>query len=61
VEIQLRINKPVVDKTNHLLIAVDTPELIERVFKKDIFGVDAIGLVSWEPLIVLFQNLDNVH
>jgi hypothetical protein len=60
-EIHLGIIKPGLDKANHLLIAVDTSELVEGVFKIDIFSVDAIGLVNWEPLIVLFENLDNVH
>jgi hypothetical protein len=44
-QIHLGFIKPVVDKTNHLLIAVDTTELVEGVFKKNIFGVDTVGLV----------------
>jgi hypothetical protein len=53
--------KPVLDETNHLLIALYATELVERVFKKNILGVDAVSLVNWEPLIVFFENLDNVH
>jgi hypothetical protein len=60
-EIHFGFMKPVLDETNHLLIALYATELVERVFKKNILGVDAVSLVNWEPLIVLFENLDNVH
>ncbi len=33
----------------------------ERVLEVDIFRVDAVGLISWEFLVVLFEDLNNVH
>lgn len=60
-EIQLGSAKPGVDKTNHLLVTLYALELVHGVFKEDIGRIDAVGLGHWEALIVLFENLENVH
>jgi hypothetical protein len=60
-QIQFGIAKPGVDKTNHLLVTIYALELVHGVFKEDIGRIDAVGLVRWEALIVLCENLQNVH
>ena len=60
-ESEFGLTEPGVDKTYHLLIAFYAPELVHGVFKEDIWRIDVVGLVSWEALIVFFEDLDNVH
>ena len=60
-EFQFGIAEPGVDKTNHLLVSIYASELVEGVFEEDIGCIDAVGLVRWEALIVLFEDLDDVH
>lgn len=61
VQIHLRIAKPGIDETDGLLIAIATSEFVEGIFKVYILGVDAVGLVLRESLIVFFEDLDDIH
>lgn len=61
VQIHFRIAKPGIDEINRLLIAIETPEFVEGVFEIYVLGVDAVGLIPGKSLIVLFEDLDNIH
>lgn len=59
-QVKLGIDEPGLDESNHLFVAIKSPEFVKWVFEKDSVGVDTVGLVNGKALIVLFEDFNNV-
>ena len=60
-QIHLAVAKPGVDKGDRAFVAIDPPKLTRRVFEIHILSVDAVGLVNRKALVVVLEDLKNVH
>ncbi len=55
------IEQPGLDEINHLSVALNSPELRERILKINISAIKAVGLVDRKPFIVLAEASENIH
>ncbi len=61
VQIHPTVAKPGLDKGDRFLVAIDPPKLTRWVFKVHILSVDAVRLLVWKALVVVFKDLENIH
>jgi len=60
-QIHLAVAKPALDKRDRALVAINPPKLTRRVFEIHILSVDAVSLVNRKALVVVLEDLKNVH
>ena len=60
-QVEFWLDKLGADESKHLLVPLKTTETIERVLEVDILGIDAVCLVNWKSLVVLFEDLNYIH
>lgn len=61
VQVHLNLFKPGFYELNCLSVALESSKLVKRIFEVDIGGVNIVGLVDGEALIVSFEDFQNVH
>lgn len=61
VQVHLGVDEEGIDELNHLFEAFNSPKFVQRVFEVYVFGVNAVGLVFGKPLVVLFEDVEDVH
>jgi len=60
-QIHLSVPKPGTDEADRLFVPCKTSEFVEGVLKIDIRPIDAVGLIGWKSLVILFESSYNVH
>lgn len=61
VQFHLAIEKPGLNESDHLLVAIAPSKGSHGVFEIHILGIDLVGGILGKSLIVFAQNLKNVH
>jgi hypothetical protein len=61
VHVELHVFKPSSDKINGLAVAIAPPKTIHRVLEVNVFGVNLVGLIFGEVLVILFENIEQIH
>ncbi len=57
---ELEIFKPKCNKPNHLLILLNSAKVVDRIFKIDIFAIDAIGLRLGKFGVIRLNDVNNI-
>jgi hypothetical protein len=60
-QIHFAVPKPGLDKRDRAFVAINPPKLTRRVFEIHILSIDAVSLINRKALVVVFENLKNVH
>lgn len=55
------VTKPGLDEADHLPIAIASPKFRHRIFKVHILGVDFVGLILREAIVVGLENGQQIH